>query len=126
MEGLRRSLGLPATEYRREPRLQELSFGTWEGRTWKELRRDEPTLYAERERDRWDFVPPGGESYAGAAGRVGEAVAEFGRDTVLVSHGGIARVLLTLRGGAHPREALHASIWQGRILEFRDRRHRWI
>ena len=51
------------------PRLTEISFGRWEGLTYAELQataaRD---VLAARERDKWDFAPPGGESYAAGRG----------------------------------------------------------
>lgn len=126
MEILRRTAGLSPDAYRRDGRLEELGFGDWEGQTWKDLRRTERALYAERERDRWSFTPPGGESYATATVRVAAAIGELTRDAVVASHGGIARILMTLRGHAHPKDALAASIWQGRVLVFQGGRHRWV
>ena len=45
------------------------------------------------------------------------------RDTVVVSHGGVARVLLALLGQASPDEAPRVDIWQGRVLVFAGGRH---
>lgn len=127
MRLLRRSAGLPEDGYRTDERWMELGFGSWEGHGWKDLRRLHPKLHAERERDRWVFTPPGGgESYATLAVRVGDALAALARDTVVVSHGGVARVVMTILAGAATTEALAASIWQGRILLFQDGRHRWV
>lgn len=126
MEILRRTAGLAPDGVRFDPRFAELGFGSWEGRTWKELRKQEALLYAERERDRWGFVPPGGESYAVLAERVGAAIADLTRDTLLVSHGGVARALMNLRSRAHVSDVLRASIWQGRILVFDGARHVWV
>lgn len=127
MEILRRSAGLDGQAYRTDDRLVELAFGTWEGHGWKDLRRLHPRLHAERERDRWAFTPPGaGESYATLAIRVGAALSDLGRDTVVVSHGGVARAAMTLLGGSSIPAALAAGIWQGRILLIRDGRHRWL
>ena len=127
MEILRRSAGLASGEYRTDDRLMELAFGTWEGHGWKDLRRLHPKLYTERERDRWVFTPPGaGESYATLAIRVEAALSDLARDTVVVSHGGVARAAMTLIGGSSLSDALAASIWQGRILLFQGGRHRWL
>ena len=124
---LRRTAGWAPDDFRTDPRLKELGFGAWEGFGWKDLRRREPGRYAQRERDRWAFQPPGGgESYAILAVRVAEALATIDRPTVVVSHGGVARVAMTLLAGASTTEALAASIWQGRILEFASDRHRWL
>jgi len=125
MDILLRSVGLAAGRYRSDPGFAELSFGSWEGRTWKELRKLDPARYALRERDRWSFTPPGGESYATLAVRVAGALQVLSRDSALVSHGGVARALLTMLCGLPAREAIRASIWQGQVLVFQDGRHRW-
>ena len=52
MELLRGSAGLPVPDYRCDDDLKEISFGTWEGETWKGLRKNLPGLYRERD-DAW-------------------------------------------------------------------------
>lgn len=125
MEILRATLGLPPDDYRRDERLRELGFGAWEGFSWRELRRSEPERSAIRNRDRWNFVPPGGESYAELTLRVAPALAEIARDTVMVAHGGVARAILAMIGGMPRDEAVHANIWQGRLLVIQAGRSRW-
>ena len=125
MEILRGALGLPATQYRRDARLAELTFGKWEGLTWREVRSRDPALAAQRERDKWNFVPPDGESYAMLLVRVAPAIAALDRPAVVVSHGGVARVLLCALAGMPEHEAPRADIWQGRVLVFSDGTFRW-
>ncbi len=57
-------MGLDPRAYRTDARLMEMSFGRWEGFTFAELQAREAAALAERERDKWGFVLPGGESYA--------------------------------------------------------------
>ena len=45
---LRRELDLPPEEFRIDERLRELTFGDWEGFTWREIRKSASA--AERER----------------------------------------------------------------------------
>jgi broad specificity phosphatase PhoE len=125
MEGMRAAIGLDAASYRQDERLKELSFGAWEGLTWKEVRASDPKGAAARERDKWGFVPPGGESYALLAERVAPVVAELRRDAVMVSHGGVARVLLALLCGVSRAEAPRLDIWQGRVLVIAGGRFQW-
>jgi probable phosphoglycerate mutase len=125
MEGMRAAIGLDAVSYRQDERLKELSFGAWEGLTWKEVRASDPNGAAARERDKWGFVPPGGESYALLAERLEPVVAELRRDGVMVSHGGVARVLLALLCGVSRAEAPRVDIWQGRVLVIEGGRFRW-
>jgi probable phosphoglycerate mutase len=126
MERLRAAIGLAPTSYRVDERLKELSFGDWEGLTWRELRRRDPEIAARRQRDKWGLVPPGGESYAMLAERVAPALAELTRDAVIVSHGGIARVSLALLCNLSRREAPVTDIWQGKILVIKDGAHCWL
>jgi uncharacterized phosphatase len=45
-----------------DPRLVELSYGAWEGRTYEESRRANPDVYRAWERDPGSVAPPEGES----------------------------------------------------------------
>jgi broad specificity phosphatase PhoE len=125
MERLRAALGLPSSSYRLDERLKELSFGAWEGLTWREVRAREANMATVRARDKWTFVPPGGESYAMLAERVAPALADLTRDAVIVSHGGVARVLLNLLGNLPPHRAASADIWQGKVLVFSPGGYAW-
>ena len=126
MEILRRTLGLEPEAYRQDPRLVELTFGQWEGLTWREVRGRAASLAAARECDKWNFVPPGGESYAALLDRVLPAVRELKGPTVLVSHGGVARALLAGLAGLATSDAPRLDIWQGRVLVLEGGGYRWV
>ena len=125
MELMRQAMHLPPQEYRIDERLMELTFGDWEGLTWKEVRARDANAATARVRDKWTFVPPGGESYAMLAERIAPAVAELTRDAVIVSHGGVARVLLHLLCKVPRHEAPVADIWQGKVLVFGSDGYAW-
>src|ERR1700739_2368984 len=63
MDILRATLGRAAAGYAVDDRLQEISYGQWEGSTLPEISARDPQLLARREQDKWGFRPPGGESY---------------------------------------------------------------
>jgi broad specificity phosphatase PhoE len=121
----RRALGLPEQDYALDERIKELSFGRWEGLTWREVRKSEPGSARAREADKWAFVPPGGESYAMLADRVSPWFNGLEREAVVVSHGGVARALLHLVTGMPSVEAPSEDIWQGRVLIIEPGRHAW-
>lgn len=125
MRILRTELGLPPDGYRIEPGLIELTFGDWEGLTWREVRKQNPALAAKRESDKWSFVPPRGESYAMLCERVRPVIEGLDRPALVVSHGGVARVCLHLLAGFPEAEAPRVDIWQGRVLELAAGRHSW-
>ncbi|MBM7852248.1 putative phosphoglycerate mutase [Methylopila capsulata] len=125
MRRLRAVLGLDPDAFDRDPRLKELSFGTWEGATFRELKRRDPASVARRTKAIWDFRPPEGESYADLSLRVGEAVDGLDGPTVLVAHGGVSRVLLALRGGVDRAAVPDMAIVQGRAIVFDDAGWRW-
>jgi probable phosphoglycerate mutase len=95
MELIRATIGLDPASYRTDARLMEMSFGRWEGFTFEELQAREATALAERERDRWGFVIPGGESYAVLQERVGAWYESLERDSIVSAHGGVCRVLMS-------------------------------
>ena len=112
--------------YDLDERLQEFSVGAWEGLTWPDVRQVAPVLFKERRRDKWRFVPPGGESYAMLADRVRPWLESVQAGNVVVSHGGVARALMVLAGGLSPEAAPNTEIPQGRVLLFEGGRHRLI
>jgi broad specificity phosphatase PhoE len=126
MERLREAIGLYPNHYRLDERLVELTFGSWEGMTWKEVRKHEPQLAALREQDKWNYAPPGGgESYAMLADRVRPILADLTRPTVLVAHGGVARAFLAVACHVSTRHAASIDIWQGKVLVIEGRSYRW-
>ncbi len=120
MEVLRTTLGLDLHSYTIDDRLMEISYGEWEGLTLPEIDARMPGLLAEREQDKWDFAPPGGESYRALTIRVSEWYAELTQDTVVAAHGGVARALISLFGLLPRDEATHAQIGQGVVYVFSD------
>jgi broad specificity phosphatase PhoE len=118
MEILRGVLGLPRKGYAIEPRLAELSFGRWEGLTYREVRALDSLALKRRERDKWNFVTPQGESYAQLLKRVREWHATVEGDIIVVAHGGVARVLMVLFGIRAPEDAPHGDVEQGVVYEF--------
>jgi probable phosphoglycerate mutase len=125
MELMRRAIGLHPPHYRLDERLVELTFGLWEGMTWKEVRARDPQGAHAREGDKWGYVPPEGESYAMLSDRVSPVIDDLTRDTVMVSHGGVARAFLASLCGIARRDAPRIDIWQGRVLVIENGRHRW-
>ena len=126
MEIARDAMGLPPDRYRLEARLKELSFGAWEGLTWPEIEARDPKGIRARKRDKWRFAPPGGESYAMLAERVRPWLEGLTEDAFVVSHGGVARALMTLIAGVPPAKAADAPITQGRAMAFEKGGCRWI
>ena len=47
-------------------------------------------------------------------------------ECIVVSHGGVARVLMYLVCGLSSTEAPNAEIWQGRVIVFDKGQSRWV
>jgi broad specificity phosphatase PhoE len=121
MEIVRAILGLDRNAYETDDRLMEISYGRWEGSTLPEIEAHDPGVLARRDRDKWDFAAPGGESYRQVAARVGAWYASLARDTVAAAHGGVARVLMANFGILPDEEATHAEVSQGVVYVFANR-----
>jgi broad specificity phosphatase PhoE len=120
MEIVRATLGLAPHAYATDGRLLEISYGAWEGLTLPEIEARMPGLLAERERDKWDFAAPGGESYRDLTARISEWYGALTRDTVVAAHGGGVRALMALFHIVPKEEATHAQIAQGVVYVFAD------
>lgn len=88
-----RALERDEDAFGRDDRLREITFGAWEGFTIPELAEKTPELTAARKADKWGFVPPEGESYRMLMTRVEAWLVTLDRPSVVVSHGGVMRVL---------------------------------
>jgi len=126
MELVRAALRLPPERYALAPELKELTFGEWEGLTWPQVAKRDPAGARARQADKWNFAPPGGESYAMLADRLQPWLEARDADCFVVSHGGVARALMTLIAGAPPSAAENAEIWQGRAILFEGGGMRWV
>ena len=118
MQLVRQVLGLDPDSFRRDIRLAELSFGDWEGFTIAQLHEQDPQRIAQREHDKWHFVPPNGESYKMVASRMRDWYAGLIGDAVVTAHGGTARGLIADLGIARPAAAPLLDIEQGMVYVF--------
>lgn len=118
MELMRSALGLPPHGYGTDPRLMEMSFGRWEGYTFAELQQHEADALAAREKDKWGFVLPEGESYELLVVRVRAWYEAIERNTVVASHGGVCRALIAHLGIAPKETASLGEIGQGCVYVF--------
>ncbi|MCY7305110.1 MAG: histidine phosphatase family protein [Rhodoferax sp.] len=85
-----------------EPRIVEMSWGAWEGRVLRTLRKELGSAMAANEARGMDFTPDGGESPRQVLERVRPWLAEIGGaqlPTLAITHRGVIRVLLALATG---------------------------
>src|SRR5713226_390966 len=118
MELVRATLGLEQSGFAVDARLAEIAFGEWEGLTYSEVMALDKDVVAKRESDKWDFLPPGGESYAQLTVRMRAWYQTVETDTVVAAHGGTARALIAHLAIAPPEDATHYSIDQGVVYVF--------
>jgi len=83
-----------------EPALQEMDFGDWEGRQLQEVWRGDPQLVSRYYDDPGSVTPPGAEPASEArlrVARVWDALLAqcAGEKMLLISHGGVIRLLLS-------------------------------
>ncbi|MEL6747732.1 MAG: histidine phosphatase family protein [Pseudomonadota bacterium] len=126
MEIVRATMGLPRHGYSTDPRIAELRFGEWEGRTWTDLRASETPAVAAYDADRFGFCPPGGESYADLMARVLEWYDALTSDTVVVTHGGTSRALRVGVFGLDRSAVADMSAPQDQVLKIADGQMSWL
>jgi probable phosphoglycerate mutase len=120
MERVRKAMGLAPDAYRLDDQLKEITFGEWEGFTLEELADEEQDLVLQRRSDKWRFLPPGGESYEMLAERIGRWLVTIDRPAVVVSHGGVFRVLRGLLEGGHTSKVPKYDVPQDKVFVWRN------
>jgi broad specificity phosphatase PhoE len=101
-----------------DARLMELTYGDWEGLTLPEVAKRDPDAMRRRDTDKWNYVPPAGESYAMLAERVSEWLMSLRAPSLIVAHGGTLRVLLHNLAGLPSHDAPHLAVPQDRVVLF--------
>jgi broad specificity phosphatase PhoE len=80
--------------------LKEISFGEWEGLTYKEIQKKDPCLFLKWGKLEHDFSFPGGESFHSFLNRVESFFNELRKipedRVIILSHGGVIRSLISL------------------------------
>ena len=126
MEIVRAAMGLDPTGYRVDERLKELTFGEWEGFTYRDIERVNPGWVAQRLADKWFFQPPGGESYEMLSKRIVAWLETVDRPTLVVSHGGVGRVLRAHLLSSIRSRTVIEDFPHDRVFLWRDGEGRWL
>ncbi|CAG8867343.1 Adenosylcobalamin/alpha-ribazole phosphatase [Pseudomonas fluorescens] len=105
----------------REPALQELHFGEWEGRSAKQLMDTHADELGRFWTDPYTYTPPGGETVLAFAERVFGAVErlqrnQVGKRVLLVTHGGVMRLLLARARGLPREQLLQVEVGHGALV----------
>lgn len=126
MEIIRRELALAPDDYRTDDRLKEIHYGHWEGLLWDAASEIDPSGFAARAADTWNWQPDGGESLGAVSRRVESLLSEISRSSVIVAHGGVSRVLRGLTMGLTTAEILSLPVPQDQILVVEAGSVRWL
>jgi probable phosphoglycerate mutase len=120
MDKIRAEVGEPLPDVTIDPRLTEISFGIYEGHLHVELATGAMAIAGERDASFWDFRPPEGESYDDVAHRIRDFGASLTGPSVIVSHGGILRVLRHLIEGFPHERAVNWFPPQDSVVHFAE------
>lgn len=117
-EPLAERLGLPL---QLDADLQELHFGDWEGRSAAQLMETNAEALGLFWADPYAFTPPKGEPVSAFATRVLAAIERLrqacdGERVLLISHGGVMRLLLAQARGLPREQLLQVSVGHGALL----------
>lgn len=125
MEIVRETLGLERPGYGTDPRLKEINFGHWEGFTWSELPDRDPEGYQARLADPFNWRPRNGESYRDLMERIRAWLESLERNAIVVSHGGVSRVLRGHLLSIDTREVPFLEVPQDKVLMLRRGEMAW-
>ncbi|WDY59245.1 alpha-ribazole phosphatase family protein [Pseudomonas sp. PSKL.D1] len=110
-------LGLPV---QREASLQELHFGDWEGRSALQIMETQADELGRFWADPYAYTPPNGEPVVAFAERVLAAVGRLtaryaGQRVLVVTHGGVMRLLLARARGLPREQLLQVEVGHGAL-----------
>mgnify|MGYP001175074793 CR=1 FL=1 len=117
LEIMRKAMGLARKRYAIDDRLIEIDLGDWNGRTYDEIAAENPGVHERRDRDKWNFVVPGGESYRDAAIRIRDFLKIIDRPAIIVGHGASGRILRGYLLGLKPSRVPHLDAPQDKVFQ---------
>ncbi len=120
-----RAYGLPEDAVIFDERLRERDFGRFEGMVWDDLVKAGVNPW-ENPRDYYFWRPEGGESYADVARRLESFLEDMRSPAIIVSHGGVHRVLRGLMLGLPPEEVARLRVPQDRFCRLAPGRIEWF
>lgn len=123
---VRAALGLEPETFRIDERLKEAHYGDWQGTLLADLPRVDAEGIAARSRDPFRWRPKGGESYEDLMARTVPWLMDVTRDSVVVSHGGVSRVLRGHILGLDVATVPGLEVPQDRVLVLRRDRIDWL
>ena len=99
---------------------RELDFGEFEGRTYEEIAASHPELYRQWMERPTEVQFPGGENFAAMRTRVLDGLRQVrtrhnGESVALVTHGGVARIMLADALGMQPADIFRIGQRYGAI-----------
>jgi probable phosphoglycerate mutase len=101
-----------------DPRLIEMAWGKWEGKSLKDLRAEHGAEMDENEAKGLDFRPPGGESPRDVQVRIRSLLSEVRAPMIFVTHKGVLRALYALAAGWDMTRDPRQELLNGRAHSF--------
>ncbi|WP_312361906.1 histidine phosphatase family protein [Ensifer sp.] len=105
---------------REEPRLAEVSAGTWDGMTKFEIDNEFPGMLDDADAFDWYFRSPDGESFDAACARARAWLADTHLPTIAISHGLFGRLIRGVYSGLARREMLELPVPQDGFYHLRS------
>lgn len=107
-----------------DPRLKEIGFGAWEGRTPGEINQDDAATLTRFWLDPVGNRPQGAETIAAFHARVQAAwndicASEQGRRVLIVGHAGITRMIMSLVLGSPPEHMFRIQVGNAGLTRIR-------
>jgi probable phosphoglycerate mutase len=106
-----------------DERIQEISFGKWEGITRDEIKAQITTDYETRS---WQFTSPEGETFSMICERVRDFLSEQTEPATIVTHGVTANVIRGLCMGLSQEKLLKLSAEQGCVFHISNGHERTL
>jgi len=112
-----------------EPRVREIRFGVWEGRSGEEIRADDPDWLRRFYHDPLGERPEGAEPAEEFAGRIADTLEELaathgGRHILVVTHAGVIRAAIAHALAAPPERLFRAHVDNAAFTRLQTTRER--
>jgi broad specificity phosphatase PhoE len=126
MRIVREALELEPDAFQIDERLKEAHYGAWQGTLLADLPHIDAAGIEARTRDPFRWRPQGGESYEDLMARTLPWLDSIARDAVVVSHGGVSRVLRGHILGLDVATVPRLDVPQDRVLVLRRDGMAWL
>lgn len=103
--------------------LSEINLGTWENKTFDDIKKNKPNQFKDRGENPDTFTPPDGENFLDVQNRIipfFNRLSGADKNILIITHAGVIRVLLTRLSGGNLKQIFKIPLSYSELIVLKN------